>query len=60
MSEIPEDSVVTEVRAARTAILKRFKYDVRALLQDAMRRQHAAGPSVVSFARKSARRKKSA
>ena len=55
-----EDSIVTEVRAARESILKRFDYDVQAMLRDAQRRQRSLGKRVVSFARPLARRKKSA
>jgi hypothetical protein len=55
-----EDSVVLEVRAAREAILKRFDYNVPAMLRDAQKRQHAQGARVVSFAPKQASRKKSA
>jgi hypothetical protein len=55
-----EDSIVTEVRAARESILKRFNYDVQAMLRDAQRRQQSLGKRVVSFARPLARRKKSA
>ena len=55
-----EDSIVTEVRAARESILKRFDYDVRAMLRDAQQRQRQPGRRVVSLARPLARRKKSA
>jgi len=55
-----EDSIVTEVRTARETILKRFNYDVQAMLRDAQQRQRLFGKRVVSFARPLARRKKSA
>jgi hypothetical protein len=55
-----QDSIVTEVRAARDSILKRFDYDVQAMLRDAQHRHRLLGKRVVSFARPLARRKKSA
>jgi hypothetical protein len=55
-----QDSIVTEVRAARESILKRFDYDVQAMLRDAQRRQRLLGKRVVSLARPLARRRKSA
>ena len=44
-----EDSIVAEVRQARDALAKRFNYDLRAILQDARKRQAASGRKVVSF-----------
>ena len=39
-----EDSIVAEVRAARKTILKRFNYDVQAMLRDVQQRQRTQGP----------------
>jgi hypothetical protein len=55
-----EDSIVAEVRAARKTILKRFNYDVQAMLRDVQQRQRSQGKRLVSFARPNLRRKKSA
>ena len=55
-----EDSIVTEVRTARKTILKRFNYDVQAMLRDVQQRQRTHGKQLVSFARPNLRRKKSA
>jgi len=50
------DSIVAEVRQARDALAKRFNYDLRAIIEDARRRQAASGRKVVSFPPKPARR----
>jgi hypothetical protein len=55
-----EDAIVTEVRTARESILKRFDYDVQAMLHDVQQRQRQPGRRVVSPVRPLARRKKSA
>jgi hypothetical protein len=44
-----EDSVVAEVRRAREEIAKRFNYDIRAMTEDARKRQALSGRKVVSF-----------
>jgi len=44
------DSIVAEVRTAREAILKRFDYDVLAMMRDARQRERLLGKRVVSFA----------
>lgn len=43
------DPIVAEVRKARDEIAKRFNYDLRAIFEDARRRQAASGRKVVSF-----------
>jgi hypothetical protein len=50
-----EDSIVAEVRQARDALAKRFNYDLRAMIEDARRRQAASGRKVVSFQPRPAR-----
>jgi hypothetical protein len=44
-----EDSVVAEVRAARDEIAKKFNYDLRAIFEDARKRQALSGRKTVSF-----------
>jgi hypothetical protein len=44
-----EDSVVAEVRRAREEIAKRFNYDLRAMIEDARKRQALSGRKVASF-----------
>ncbi len=44
-----EDSIVAEVRRAREEIAKRFNYDLRAMIEDARKRQALGGRKVVSF-----------
>jgi len=44
-----EDSVVAEVRRAREEIAKSFNYDLRAMIEDARKRQALSGRKVVSF-----------
>jgi hypothetical protein len=44
-----EDPIVAEVRRAREEIAKRFNYDLRAMFEDARRRQAQSGRKVVSF-----------
>lgn len=43
------DPVVEEVRAARETILKRFDYDIHALLRDAQQRESIQRQHFVSF-----------
>ena len=51
-----EDSVVREVRTAREEIAKRFDFDLRAIFNDARRRQVLSGRKVVSFPPRPARK----
>ena len=44
-----QDNVVAEVRRAREEIAKRFNYDLRAIFEDAKKRQALSGRKVVSF-----------
>lgn len=48
------DSVLKEIRQIREALAERFNYDLRAIVEDARKRQAASGRRVVSFAPKSA------
>jgi hypothetical protein len=50
------DSIVAEVRQARETLAKRFDYDLRAMLEDAKKRQAAGGRKTVSFQAKPVRR----
>ena len=43
------DPIVDEVRQARDEIAKRFNYDLRAIFEDAKRRQAASDRKAVSF-----------
>ena len=45
-------TIVAEVRQAREELARRFNFDLRAMIADARRRQHASGRKVVSFRRK--------
>jgi hypothetical protein len=51
-----QDSIVAEVRKAREEIAKRFNYDLRAIIEDAKKRQALSGRDVVSFPPKPARK----
>lgn len=44
-----EDDIVAEVRRARDALARRFNYDLRAMIEDARRRQAESGRRVLSF-----------
>jgi hypothetical protein len=44
-----EDPIVAEVRRAREEIAKKFNYDLRAMVEDARKRQAESGRQVVSF-----------
>ncbi len=50
------DTIVAEVRQAREALMQRFNYDLRAMIQDARQRQAAGGRHVVSFPPKPTRK----
>lgn len=43
------DTIIVELRRTRDAWAKRFNYDLRAMIEDARRRQAAGGRKVVSF-----------
>ncbi len=43
-----DDPIVAEVRAIRDRQAAKFNYDVRAILEDARKRQHEMGLKVVS------------
>jgi hypothetical protein len=43
------DPVVDEVRQARDEIARRFDYNLRAIFEDARKRQAASGRKVVNF-----------
>lgn len=51
-----EDSVVAEVRRAREEIAKKFNHDLRAIIEDARKRQTLSGRKVVSFPPKPVRK----
>ena len=46
---MPKDELVEEIRAARQEQAARWKYDLKALLTDARKRQSQSGRKVVSF-----------
>ena len=46
-----EDSIVEEVRKYRDEHAAKFGYDIRAIAEDARKRQQESGRKVVSFAR---------
>ncbi len=43
-----DDPIVAEVRAIRDKLARKFNYDVRAIAEDAMKRQGKDGRKVVS------------
>jgi len=43
-----DDPIVEEVRAIRERQAARFDFNVRAIVEDAMKRQHESGHKVVS------------
>ncbi len=43
------DPIVTEVRKAREAYAKQFRYDIRAMWRDLVERQRKTGRQVVSL-----------
>ncbi len=47
-----DDPIVNEVRKAREELLAAFNYDLRAYVEDVMKRQYKSGRKVVSFERK--------
>ena len=53
-----EDPIVEEVRRIRQEHAKRFNYDIRAIAEDARKRQKARGRQVVTLPpRRAAKRK---
>jgi hypothetical protein len=52
-----EDPSITAIYRYREAFARRFKYNVRAMLDDVRRREGKSGHPVVSFAKGPARRK---
>lgn len=44
-----EDEIVLEVRKVKEALAARFDYDVRAIAEDARKRQNSSGHKIVSF-----------
>lgn len=51
-----KDTIVAEVRQAREALAERFNHDLRAMIEDARKRQAIGGRRVVSFPPKPARK----
>ncbi len=43
------DAVIAQVRETREELTKRFNYDLRAMIEDARKRQAVGGRKVVSF-----------
>lgn len=46
---MPDDPIVAEVRAIRDRLAARFNYDIRAIVEDARKRQGESGHEVVSL-----------
>jgi hypothetical protein len=44
-----KDDVIEEVRRAREAIAAKFNFDIKAMIEDARKRQKDSGRRVVSF-----------
>ena len=44
-----QDEIIAEVRQAREELAKRLNYDLRAMIEDARKRQVLGGRKVVSF-----------
>ncbi len=47
-----DDPIVNEVRRIREEILASYNYDLKAMFEDAIRRQFLSGHKVVAFDRK--------
>ena len=45
-----EDPIITAIHRHREAFARKFKYNVRAMLEDVRKREKASGHPVVSFA----------
>lgn len=52
------DPIVEEVRRIRNELDARFNYNVRAIVEDAMKREKTGGRKVVSFVQEKASAKK--
>jgi len=46
-----KDPIIDEIRRNRKEIAEQFNYDLRAIIEDARKRQKGRGKKVVSFAR---------
>jgi hypothetical protein len=46
---MPDDPIVAEVRAIRERQAARFNFDVRAIVEDAVKRQRDSGRKVVTL-----------
>ena len=44
-----EDEIILEVRKVKEALSARFNHDVRAIAEDARKRQKSSGHKIVSF-----------
>ncbi len=47
-----KDPIVDEIRKNRRELAKQFDYDLRAIVEDAQRRQRGPGKEVVSLAKR--------
>lgn len=47
-----KDPITDEIRKNRREIAEQFDYDLRAIIDDARKRQKTRGKKVISFARK--------
>ncbi len=47
-----EEGIIGDVRHSREKHATKFKFDLKAIIDDAKRRQHESGHKVVSFAKK--------
>ena len=54
------DSIITEVRQARDELVRRFNYDLGAIIQDARERQATGGRKVVTLPPRPAKKTTSA
>jgi len=46
---MPDDPIVAEVRAVRDRLAAKFNYDIRAIAEDARKREGQSGHPVVSL-----------
>jgi hypothetical protein len=51
-----EDPIVEEIRKHRDEIARKFGYDIRAIAQDARKRERTSGHKLVSFCRQKKRK----
>jgi hypothetical protein len=54
-----KDPIVEEVRKNRQALAAKFGFDIRAIVEDAMKRQETSGHRVVDLSKKSVPRHRS-